>query len=117
MISVRGMHGIISSHLTAVRTPGFSEVKRIIALAFSEVKRTIHLLLYVDFVLLYDDFDCNIFFGPVIRHEYCNTFANYCRQPEDIRRLHLTAIVIGDADITHMEPQPKWMTVCLSWAF
>ncbi len=20
-------------------------------------------------------------------------------------------------DITHMEPQPKWMTVCLSWAF
>ena len=73
----RAPHGIISSHLAAVRTPGFSEVKRIIALDFSEVKRTIHLLLYVDFVLLYDDFDCNICFGPVIRHEYCNTFANY----------------------------------------
>ena len=71
----RAPHGIISSHLAAVRTPGFSEVKRIIALDFSEVKRTIHLLLYVDFVLLYDDFDCNIRFGPAIRHEYCNTFA------------------------------------------
>ena len=69
--------GIISSHLAAVRTPVFSEVKRIIALGFSEVKRTIHLLLYVDFVLLYDDFDCNICFGPVIRHEYCNTFSSY----------------------------------------
>ena len=67
----------ISSHLAAVRTPVFNEVKRIITLDFSEVKRTIHLFLYVDFVLLYDDFDCNIFFGPVIRHEYCNTFANY----------------------------------------
>ena len=71
--------GIISSHLAAVRTPVFSEVKRIIALGFSEVKRTIHLLLYVDFVLLYDDFDCNIFFGPVIRHEYCNTFGKLLR--------------------------------------
>ena len=52
------------SHLAAVRTP-----------VFSEVKRTIHLFLYDDFVLLYDNFDCNIRFGPVIRHEYCFTFA------------------------------------------
>ena len=51
----RAPHGIISSHLAAVRTPGFSEVKRTIALGFSEVKRTIHLLLCDDFVLLYDD--------------------------------------------------------------
>ena len=54
----------------------FSEVKRIIALDFSEVTRTtIHLLLYGDFVLVYGDFDCNIRFGPVIRHEHCVTFA------------------------------------------
>jgi hypothetical protein len=52
--------------LAAVRTPVFSEVKRTIALDFGEVKRTIHLLLYDNFVLLYDDFDCNIRFGPVI---------------------------------------------------
>ena len=75
----RAPHGIISSHLAAARTPGFSEVKRIIALDFSEVKRTIHMLLYVDCVLLCDDFDCNICFGPVIRHEYCNTFGKLLR--------------------------------------
>ena len=25
--------------------------------------------------------------------------------------------IIGMALIMHMEPQPNWMTVCLSWAF
>ena len=44
---------------------------------------------------------------PAIRY-------NSDRQPEDNRRRHLTAVSL---DITHMEPQPKWMTVCLSWAF
>ena len=43
------------SHLTAVRTPVFSEVKRTIALDFSEVKRAIHLFLY-------DDFECFEYF-------------------------------------------------------
>ena len=33
------------------------------------------------------------------------------------KRLHLTACDIGTWDITHMEPQPKWMALCLSWAF
>ena len=97
--------------MAAVRTPVFSEVKRTIALDFSEVKRTIHLFLYDDFVLLYDDFDCNICFGPVIllRHEYCATFAwvnTICLQNGVY---HWTYRTWG--------LQPKWMAVCLSWAF
>ena len=62
-----------------------------------------------DFVLLYDDFDCNIRFGPVICHEYCVTFAwvsTVCLQngyPFWIYRI--------------WSLQPKWMAVCLSWAF
>ena len=60
------------------------------------------MLLYGDFVLLYDYFDCNIFFGPVIRHEYCSTFANYY-----VGALLYEIWRLSSLNITHMEPQPK----------
>ena len=80
----------------------FSEVKRTIALDFSEVTRTIHLLLYVAFVFLYDDFDCNIRFGPVIFGKL-------------LRMANLETCTIGYT--AYGTCSPKWMAVCLSWAF
>jgi hypothetical protein len=99
--------------LAAVRTPGFSEVKRIIALDFSEVKRTIHLFLYDDFVLLYDDFDCNIRFGPVIfgKHRQWTYVARKTTEKTTLNGLQHGIYRIWSPW------QPKWMTVCLSWAF